>query len=983
MSSISTTQALTNQFYQWEQRGRGWHLSAETVSLEPVFEPFWGHFLEGEIIDDGRQPHWLDSFLGRTKPNGKSIEPAQAPDIAFPYDDSDTPLTVFALTIPRAFKASSERMEQVLIMLLYRKSPISFEIIASAETITLQVTCREYDEGYLHNQLKAFFPDIQIQVAERDALLSMLEQDAAFYTVDFGLQDEFMRPLASGSGGEPYTSLFGILEHLYDEQHIAIQILFSGTHNDWSESITTAVCDEGGKGSFLLNDPDMPHVAKEKISRPLFGVTIKAVSSSDELPDALTLLHHTMTALVHASTSPYNAIMPLAIRATDPEYSVEQRLTDIVLRQTHRTGMLLNSRELSTFVHFPAVQSIKLIQTAQHTKAAPVWLRGHPFVLGANSHNGSTVDVSMHTDQRLRHTHIIGATGTGKSTFLHSLILHDIVAGNGLMVLDPHGDLITAIVQNIPEDRIKDVVYIDPTDREYTTPFNILSAHSELEKELLASDLVALFKRFSTSWGDQLHSVLSNAVLACLYNSKVSTLSDLRRFLIEPAFRTAILVSVTDPDIVYYWQKEYPLLKTSSIGSIITRLDSFLRPKVIRAMVSQKEGLNLAEYMDSKKIILVKLSQGLLGSENSFLLGAFLVSKLQQIAMSRQAQELSARIPFFCYIDEFHHFITPSMASILSGARKFALGLIVAHQDLQQVQSIDGETLSSLLANAGTRVCFRLGDTDAKRLQEGFSAFSAEDLQNLGTGQAIARVSTREGDFNIAVIPFVADSDIDHTEAIIAHSRATYSVPVPTMAVPVFEPEQPKPVKSERTVTPAVIPVAAAPVPQPPLAQIIKARESKEHRHTQMMIKKMAEEHGYVAKLEVPTPDGQGQVDVLLEKDGHTTAVEISVSTSATWEMHNIEKCLLAGYTRIVVCTDNAAKQKALENSIAQQLSPANKARVQVMTSSSVHTLFAAPKPAPPTDTIIKGYRVKVNYEENANRQDLLQSIIKATRKTS
>ncbi len=166
--------------------------------------------------------------------------------------------------------------------------------------------------------------------------------------------------------------------------------------------------------------------------------------------------------------------------------------------------------------------------------------------------------MSIATSQRLRHVQLIGATGTGKSTLLQSLIMQDIEQGNGICVLDPHGDLIENIVSAIPASRIADTVLIDPSDSEYPIGFNILSAHSDLEKELLASDLVALFKRFSTSWGDQMNSVFANAIMAFVYNSKKYHLGDLRRFMIEQSYRNHILLTVTDPDIVYYWQKNFP-----------------------------------------------------------------------------------------------------------------------------------------------------------------------------------------------------------------------------------------------------------------------------------------------------------------------------------------------------------------------------------------------------------------------------------------
>ena len=227
---------------------------------------------------------------------------------------------------------------------------------------------------------------------------------------------------------------------------------------------------------------------------------------------------------------------------------------------------------------------------------------------------------------------------------------------------------------------------LDPSDEAYPVGFNILSAHSELERNLLASDLVSVFRRLSTSFGDQMTTVLGNAILAFLESSEGGTLADLRRFLVEPGFRERFLATVRDPEIVYYWQKEFPLLTGKPQGPILTRLDTFLRPKVIRHMVSQKENrLDFAAIMNGRKILLAKLSQGLIGEENSYLLGTLIVSKLNQIATSRQNMAAAERTPFYLYIDEFHNFVTPSLAAILVGARKYNLGLILAHQELQQL----------------------------------------------------------------------------------------------------------------------------------------------------------------------------------------------------------------------------------------------------------------------------------------------------------
>jgi hypothetical protein len=943
------------------------------LTWNPPLRPFFGHFIEGPIIDDGKQPSWLNGLASLFTPPDPPVDHAQPEHIVVAYPRNDTaPLSLYSIILPKHFKQSAERIEQLLTILSYRKSPMSFEIIASADTIALQWVCSELDAGFVQIQIQAFFPECTVREAEADKVLAIFDTELPLYTVDFGLEEEFMRPLSQlqSSAHDPYMALFGILSRLNIDQYILIQVLFSGTHNAWADSILTAVHDDSGKQSFFFDAPEMPQLAREKVARPLFGVTVRAMTFADTVVEAGLLLQQVATAIVHASKSVSNALLPLS----NSNYTIEERLSDIALRTTHRVGMLLNSRELATLVHFPAVQSTKLLGAVRTTKQASTSLTNPNYVLGINEHQGQIQEVGISVAQRLRHMHIMGATGTGKSTLLQNLMMQDIHAGMGLMCLDPHGDLIDELLQYIPKERIEDVVLIDPTDADFPIALNILVAHSDIERELLASDLVAMFRRFSTSWGDQMNSVFANAVLAFMYNTKQYHLGDVRRFLIEAPYRATVLSTVTDPDIVYYWSHEFPIVKSASIGPILTRLDTFLRPKVIRQMVCQTKSLDFARLMDTNKIVLVKLSLGLLGAENSYLLGAFIVSKLQQTAMARQAQGIQERIPFFCYIDEFQHFVTPSMATILSGARKYALGLILSHQDMQQVAKNDTEIAGSVLANAGTRVYFRLGDTDAKRIEDGFSSFTASDLQNLSTGEAIARVNTTDQDFNLAVIPYASNKETNYTAEIRAHSRKHNTVhidpPNQTLKTMADVPKPPLPISS------SIKPVSLEEEPA-----IAPKEQIREHRYLQTFVKAMAEAQGYIAQLEVPTPDGTGLVDVLLMKGDETIAVEISVTTSPEWELHNIEKCLAAGYSKVVVCTTDSSKLHHIKARIASFLTTEEQAKITVINSNNLQSLFKSDHQAPPTETLVKGYRVKVKYEPNATRQDLLQSVINATRK--
>jgi hypothetical protein len=537
------------------------------------------------------------------------------------------------------------------------------------------------------------------------------------------------------------------------------------------------------------------------------------------------------------------------------------------------------------------------------------------------------------------------------------------------------------------------VVLLDPSDVECPVGLNVLRAHSELEKTLLASDLVSVFQRLSTSWGDQMGSVLGQAVLAFLESERGGSLLDLRRFLVEPSFRESFLGSVRDPEVVYYWRKAFPQLSgTKSIGPILTRLETFLSPKSIRYIVGQRENrLDFARILDDGKILLAKLSQGVIGRENSYLLGTLLVAKLQQTAMARQAQAESDRRDFVVYIDEFHNFITPSMAEILSGARKYRLSFILAHQELRQLER-DREVASAVLSNAYTRVCFRLGDQDAKALEGGFSFFEARDLTNLGTGEAICRVERSDYDFNLAVPNALHSGKAAAAErraAVIRASREAYG----TARAEVEAQLSPFPASPEQpTVPPAVspapqampppkpAPVAKEPKPEPPPAT--PGRGGKQHKYIQQFIKQWAEGMGWRATVEAPVPKGKGSVDVLLTKDGASIACEISITTSVEHEMKNLEKCLAGGFGCVVsVCADERRAEQ-MESSARFALPPESLARVRFLTVEGL-VAFVSEEDAKRAskETTVKGYKVKVNYkplgkDESAERMGAVARVV-------
>jgi len=474
---------------------------------------------------------------------------------------------------------------------------------------------------------------------------------------------------------------------------------------------------------------------------------------------------------------------------------------------------------------------------------------------------------------------------------------------------------------------------VDPSDEQFSIGFNILSAHSDLEKNLLASDLVSVFQRLSSSWGDQMNSVLQNAILAFLESDRRGTIADLRRFLIETSFRNEFLKSVKDSEVVYYWQKSFPHLSgNKSIGSILTRLDTFLAQKPIRHMVSQPENrLDIGQIMDSGKIFLAKLPEGLLGRENSHLLGSLLLSKFQQIAMSRQAQQIAARRDYWIYIDEFANFITPTMAEILSGARKYRIGLTLAHHELHQLQR-NSEVASAVMSHPYTRIVFRVGDDDAKKLAEGFSYFEAKDLRNLETGQAVARVERSDYDFNLSV-PLPAKLDKDTAAArrqeVITVSRKEYGTARADVEAMLAKSRETVP-----TATPPTSPPAKPVVELPKVAEVPKVvvqeseEEKSQHNAIKERIRVQAETLEYSVAFEEFVAGSQGRADVVLRRGNRAIACEITVTTPVEYEVMNLTKCLKGDFWHVAAISRNRKKLTRIQELLSETATPEQIAKV-------------------------------------------------------
>ena len=938
---------LSDQFYRWEQRGRGWKVYDEPVFPEPPFVPFSGHYLpSAPVVDDGRRPTILSSLVEKLSTKLSTAPPASKA----PPDDEPEPepttlirdtLVEFQTSLPADLDVSRDSFEQFFRNLSLCSEPVAFELVGTNGRVNVQFAASEADAPTLRRQLNAHFSAASFQQRE-----SMLEQvwnhcDGEVLVVEFGLAREFMFSLQSGKI-DPYVGIVGALAELQPNQIAVFQVLFQATQETWQDSIVASVSHADGK-PYFVNRPELAHAAENKGSRQLYAAVVRIAVKTERFEHSLDIARELAGSLCVFANPQGNELIPLA----NDDYPYYDHIEDVLRRQSRRTGMLLTSDELIGFVHLPssAVRSAALQRDAGKTKVSPDIVRNATgLLIGENVHLGNTIPVRLTSEQRVYHTHVIGATGTGKSTLLFNLIKQDVESGAGIAVLDPHGDLIDRILGIIPPERIDDVVLVDPSDEECSIGFNILSAHSEHENTLLASDLISVFQRLSTSWGDQMQSVLQNAILAVLNSDRRGTLADLRRFLIEPQFRTEFLKSVSDPNVLYYWHKGFSHLSgNKSIGPVLTRLEMFLAQKPIAYMVSQPENrLDFGNIMDTGKIFLAKLPEGLLGRENSYLLGTLLISKFHQLAMARQAKNIAARRDYWIYADEFANFITPSMAEILSGARKYRIGLTLAHHELHQLQR-SPEVASAVMTHPFTRVVFRVSDDDARKLADGFSFFEANDLKNLETGHAIARVQRSSFDFNLSVI---LPDKVDETDAaarrqdVITGSRKKYGTPrseVETMLREVWKIDQDTgQVAKSRLPQNAVCPQPLLPsVVTPPTADVQRpanlvargavteeisklshsenrpdvkrestrdlGRGGAQHQAIQQRLKTEAESLGYRATIEKQILDGAGSIDILLERGAYIHACEISVTSTVDQEIGNVAKCIKANVNQIAL----------------------------------------------------------------------------------
>ena len=407
--------------------------------------------------------------------------------------------------------------------------------------------------------------------------------------------------------------------------------------------------------------------------------------------------------------------------------------------------------------------------------------------IGTTTYRDKNQVFGIKRKDRRQHVYVLGKSGTGKSALLSNMIFQNIQNGEGVCVVDPHGELVETVLQGIPAHRMKDVIYFNPADTDFHVGFNVLELTDPKYKHLVASGLMGIFtKIWANAWSARMEYILNNCILALL-DTPGTTLLGIPRILVDKKYRAEIVGNLQDPVIKAFWINEYESwnekFRNEAIAAIQNKVGQFLSSSIIRNVVGQsKSTINIFDVMNDGKIFLVNVSKGRIGEDNSALLGGMLITKIQLAAMERVRIPEDDRKDFYLYVDEFQNFVTDAFASILSEARKYRLNLTIAHQYTAQLVTENGSAVrDAVFGNVGTIIVFRVGSEDAAFLENEFDPeFTPQDIVNLPNYKIYLRLmidGVTSRPFSARTLPPMIKPDPKIEEEVIKMSRALYCRP--------------------------------------------------------------------------------------------------------------------------------------------------------------------------------------------------------------
>ncbi len=699
-------------------------------------------------------------------------------------DNENTPESAaqFLSSLPNAPKGILNTFSQA--------DEVFLEFFNQGQMIYSFITLENKHVEYIKSQLTASYPEVLINELEHNPLTFLHNPDYPTQSGELKFSAPNYFPFATYKtfeNADPLASILSSLAKLQEDECAVIQYVVRKAKKGWKNT-GLSLAQQGIKQS---DDTYQPHPHKEaiaqKLNQPSFQISIRiAVQTTNEQRNEQ-ILESLTTAFssIHSQTNSFVFKKPM--------FGKDKLTEKIITRTPDFKHQYVSLDELATLFHLPNQQlsTIKNIAWGKNLLGEPP--ENLPiFTKNMTEEEKNDINLFARTEfknqnqifgikneDRRRHMYVIGKSGTGKSTLLANMIINDLKHDEGLAVIDPHGDLIETVLDYIPSNRINDTIMFDPTDPEAVVRMNLFEGGSVVHRELIASGIIGIFqKMYAYSWGPRLEYILRNTLLTLL--SQRAKLEDILRMLTDKKYRKKVIASLDDEVLKNFWVAEFEEMhdrqRTEAISPILNKVGQFVTSPLVRNVVNaQTSSFDIENVMDKGKILLVNLSQGKLGEDNTALLGAMLITKIQLAAMNRVYTPEKERRDFYLYIDEFQNFATNSFIKILSEARKYRLNLVLANQYMAQIPD---DVKAAIFGNAGTMASFILGADDAEYMHKEFGGkYTHEDLVSLGRYQIVTKLmidNRMSHPFPANTLP-LASSKNKNREKVLRVSRERYA----------------------------------------------------------------------------------------------------------------------------------------------------------------------------------------------------------------